>query len=245
MGALSGCQGTAERGRAVHAASKPATATGTTSDGSLEGLTAPEISRRMWATMNAARSMTLDFSGVLRAKPAQMRIAMSMDGKCAAAVRQSGWTMQIIRTDDGTSYIKGDAGYWTALGPKGKSIGQLAGGRWIKFPAVSVPGRRLAASCDLDGFLGRMKLDHSSSTKSGTGTIGRQPVVTIRQKDPEGTNTLSVAAKGKPYLLKIASDKGELTMAFGAFDQPVNVTAPPANQTVDLSLFGGDKGLDV
>ncbi|WP_277439983.1 hypothetical protein [Streptomyces sp. SPB162] len=188
--------------------------------------------------------MTLEFAGVLRAKPLQMKVAMTVKGTCASAVRQEGWMMQVIRVDDGTAYIKGDAGYWTAMGAKGKTIGELAGNRWIKFPSNSAPGRRLAGSCDLNTVLGRIKPNHAASTKGGAGTVNGRPVVIIRQKESSGTSTLSVAAKGKPYLLKIASADA-MTITFGAFDQPLHVTAPPANQTIDLSLFGGDSGLDV
>lgn len=249
VGALAGCQGTAERGRTVHAASKSANASPATSGDSLDGLTAPEISRRMWDTMNATSSMTVDFSAVVRAKPLRMRIAMSTDGTCAGAATQSGWTMQIIRTDDGTSYIKGDPAYWAAMGPKGRSIGQLAGGRWITFPSTSVPGKRLAASCDMNSFLAKMRPNHDSSTRKGRDTLDGQPVVTVRQKDSSGVSTLSVAAKGKPYLLKVASDgatRDAVSVSFTAFGAPVHVAAPPANQTIDISLFGGgsDLGLD-
>jgi hypothetical protein len=246
VAALSGCRGTTEPGRTVHAASKSANASPATSGGSLDGLTAPEVSRRMWDTMNSASSMIMDFSAVLRAKPVRMRIAMSNDGKCAGAASQSGWTMQIIRLDDGTAYIKGEPAYWAAMGPKGRSIGQLAGNRWITFPSSSVPGRRLAASCDMDSFLAKMKPNHDSSTNKGRGTLDGQPVVTIRQKDASGTSTLSVAAKGKPYLLKVASDDGTqdaVSVRFTDFGAPVHVAAPPANQTIDISAFGGGSDL--
>ncbi|MDJ0343199.1 hypothetical protein QMK19_13485 [Streptomyces sp. H10-C2] len=243
-GALSGCQGgTSDRGSGARWAVEPSsTATGG-ANGSLDGLTAPEISRRMWDAMNSTTSMTLNFSGVLRTKAMRMKIAMSTDGKCAAAVGQSGWTMQIIRTDDGTSYIKGDPGYWKAMGPKGKSVGELAGSRWIRFPATSVPGRRMSRSCDMKAFLGKMKPNHTSSTKGGPGAVDGQPVVTIRQKDAAGTSILSVAAKGTPYLVKLASARDGLNVTFGDFGEPVRVAAPPANQTIDLTLFGGDSGL--
>lgn len=244
VGALSGCQGTTERGRAVHAASKPVNATRAASDDSLDGLTAPQISRRMWDAMETTSSMTLEFAGVLRSKPLQMKVAMTTKGTCASAVRQEGWTMRVIRTDDGTAYIRGDAGYWTAMGARGTSIRELAGDRWIKFPSNSASGRRLAGSCDLNTVLDRIEPNHAASTKGGVGTVNGQPVVIIRQKESSGTSTLSVAAKGKPYLLRIASAEA-MTVTFGAFDQPLHVTAPPANQTIDLSLFGGDSGLDV
>lgn len=242
MGALSGCQGTADRGRAVHAASKPATATGTPSDGSLEGLTAPEISRRMSLAMNLVTSMTMEFSGVLQSKQVQVKIAATTDGVCAAAARLNGGTMQIIRTADRTAYIKGDARYWTSLSPKGKSFGALAANRWIRFPFTSAPGKRLSQSCEVANVLKTLQLAHESATKGAPATVDGKPVVTIKKKDRQGAVTYYVAAHGPSYLLKLTDQTGG-TMTFGSFGKPVNVEAPPANQTIDFSLLGGDSGL--
>lgn len=242
LGAVSGCQSTVDRGRAVHSAAKPSGTAGGTSNGSLDGLTAPQISRRMADAMEFVTSMTMEFSGAVGGKQAQLKIAASSDGTCAAAIRQNGGTMQVIRTADRTSYIKADAAYWKTQSSKGKSIGELAGNRWIKFPATSAPAKRMSRSCDLMTIVKAMGQEHDTATKGGPGIVDGQPVVTIRKKDGQGTSTFSVAARGPSYLLKVEDRTGS-AMTFGAFGKPVHVVAPPANQTVDISLFGGDSGL--
>ncbi|MCZ4120116.1 hypothetical protein [Streptomyces sp. H39-S7] len=242
VGALAGCQGTADRGRTVHAASKSANAAPAASDGSLDGLTAPEISRRLWDTMNGVNSMTMGMSGVLQGRQVQVKIAATRSGACAAAVRLNGGAMQVIRTADKVSYIKGDAAYWTSLGARGKTLGGLAADRWIRFPGTSAPGKRLSRSCDVANVVKTLQLEHDSATAGARATVDGKSVVTIKKKDRSGAITYYVAAQGPSYLLKLTDQTG-LTMTFGSFDKPVNVAAPPANRTIDISRLGGDDGL--
>lgn len=179
---------------------------------------------------------------VVRGKPAQVKIAATRSGACAAAARMNGGTTQIVRTADRTAYVKGDAAYWSAMGPKGKAFGALAADRWIKFAATSTPGKRLSKSCDVANVVGILRSEHETATKGAPGTIDGKPVVTIRKRDRTGTATYYVAAQGPAYLLKVTDPTGP-TMTFGSFDKPVNVTAPPANRTIDVSRLGGDSGL--
>lgn len=50
-----------------------------------------------------------------------------------------------------------------------------------------------------------------------------------------------MSAKGQPHLLKFTIEGGKepKSAVFTDFDKPVTVTAPPADQIVDLEKLGG------
>lgn len=71
-------------------------------------------------------------------------------------------------------------------------------------------------------------------TRTGTGTVGQTPVVVLRSAGLTGIATVSVAAEGPPYPVKIDFDSSgsqpSKTITLGAFGEKVQVSKPAPHE---------------
>ncbi|MFF8839488.1 hypothetical protein [Streptomyces sp. NPDC015130] len=140
---------------------------------------------------------------------------------------------------------------------------ELVKGRWLKIAPGQAGASDLSGVCDLEGLLASLDEDRAEPgalARGPDGEVDGTPVATLVKKDtgkettataegtaePESaepettepeTTTVSVSQEGKPYILKMDKTGGEEpgAMTLSEFDEPVDVTVPPADETVDLS----------
>ncbi|MFC7796698.1 hypothetical protein [Streptomyces cinereoruber] len=167
----------------------------------------------------------------------EMDIHVDAKGSCRALLtRGDGGRGEILRVD-GTVYGKGDEAFWGG-DEENRTIGKLLDGRWAKSPYKE--GSSFSGFCDLRNYLEDIEEDtvRTGLTRGEDTEVDGVPVATLTGKgDGGGTLTLHIAKDAdKPYLLRVVETGGKKPgeATFGDFDKPVSVTAPPADQAVDL-----------
>ncbi|GHH55852.1 hypothetical protein [Streptomyces candidus] len=143
------------------------------------------------------------------------------------------------------TYIKGNAAYWTATlkqqGGGAKAQKQVAAfkDKWVKLPAAEAKAAQ--TGCDKDALLAAMDNDKSERqgmTRGKDTQIQGKNTAVLQKKTAKGeTLTLYVATEGDPYILKLdeKGTKGTTTTSFSDYNNPVDVTAPPAGEVVDAA----------
>lgn len=124
----------------------------------------------------------------------------------------------------------------------------MARGKYLKIPTGTGRGPSMPVnSCDLDKFTRSMPgspgPDDVIKALPDTRRYGTDVIPLVEDKE-EGTTSVYVAAKGKPYALGVEVDEdGEtMKMRMSAYDRPVSAVAPPAAQTIDISEVGPGGG---
>ncbi|MFG2328880.1 hypothetical protein ACGFMM_04575 [Streptomyces sp. NPDC048604] len=211
------------------------------------GLSADEIAERAVDATTAAKSLRMTGRVSADGQPVNIDFSVNDRAECTGRLTVEGGVAE-VRQKDRVAYMKGDAKFWrasmTAQGLPPAQIEatlELLKGRWVKFAAGSPGSAELAGVCDLERLLADLEQDEAARTgmtRGKDGAVGKTPTATlVKRKSGDERSTVSVALKGKPYILRIARTGGEEpgTVRFSAFDKPVKVVTPPADETVDLS----------
>ncbi|MFH8723951.1 hypothetical protein [Streptomyces termitum] len=212
-----------------------------------EGLTAAQIADRAVIATRAADSLRM--TGRIVTDGQTLRVDFSVDsrGSCKGLIQVGGGTAELRRLD-GIVYMKGDSAFWrSSMASQGVPEAQIAPtvelvrGRWIKIAPGQAGSDDLSGVCDIGSLLTGLDRDRAARrglTRGPDDEIAGTPVATLVAHRPGAvTTTLSVAAEGTPYLLRIVRTGGSEpgSLALSDFGRPVKVTAPPADQTLDLS----------
>ncbi|MEV0537400.1 hypothetical protein [Kitasatospora sp. NPDC050463] len=112
------------------------------------------------------------------------------------------------------------------------------GGRWVRLP----PGRKLD---DVGGFCDLMTVpvvgtaDPAEQAISGGGlSVGGTRTVSFLVTGPDNPPFLGyIAAEGPPRPVRVESQAYDFQVDFSDYDVPVRVTAPAADQVVDLAAL--------
>ena len=134
-----------------------------------------------------------------------------------------------------TVWVKPDNAFWnTFAGSSAQQVIALLGGKYLKTSSSDSNMADLVKLCNVSELSSTFTTP-GTVTKGDVTTIGGQKALAL--KDSKG-GTLYVTDTSSPQILKVTnpskSDGGSLTFTYGA----VNVTAPPAGQTVDGSKYG-------
>ncbi|MFD4373512.1 hypothetical protein [Streptomyces sp. NPDC058486] len=200
--------------------------------------------------VDATRSAdSLRMTGRIVSDGQRLDVDFSVDdrGACQGRIGIDEGRAELRRLDEIT-YMKGDEAFWrTSMASQGVPENQIAPiielvkGRWLKIAPGQAGSGDLSEVCDLDSLLdglGEDKDDRQGLTRGPDREIDGTPVATLVTKKSDGvTTTVSVAQEGKPYIREVVRTGGDEPgrMTLSDYDRPVNVTAPPADQTVDLS----------
>ncbi|MEU9776212.1 MULTISPECIES: hypothetical protein [unclassified Streptomyces] len=253
--ALAGCSGGDARAGAAGGRKEPVAATGGATSGPFRGLTADRIADRALTTTRQAGALRM--KGGVRSEGEAVTVDLAMDDRdnCTGHLGVRGGRADLRRLSS-VLYIKGDAAFWrasmgeraqTAPGGGGETLVELMKDRWIRMPPGAVEGMR--GVCDLDETVAR--LDEDRRERPGM-TLGEEteidgvPAVALVRRTGYETTTAYVATEGRPYLLRVVKAGGDEpgTLTFSGFDRPVEVSAPPAGEIVDLEELGGADPFD-
>ncbi|MFJ5705889.1 MULTISPECIES: hypothetical protein [unclassified Streptomyces] len=209
------------------------------------GLSADAIADKAVEATKSATAFRMNGNGTDEGVAMKVDFAVDDKGNCKGSMESGkGGKAEIVGTG-GTSYMKGDDAFWkSSSGEEGSSdeeagaISTLLKGRWMKMPAGEEgPG----AFCDLKSITKDMDEDtpRKGMTREADADVDGTPAVVLKGKaDSKGeTSTLYVAKdSAKPYILRVVTTGGDEpgTVTLADYDKPVTVTAPPADQVVDM-----------
>ncbi|MER7538639.1 hypothetical protein ABTX77_28185 [Streptomyces sp. NPDC097704] len=212
-----------------------------------KGLTPDEIAERAVTATQSATSLRMTGRVASGGQPIGIDFAVNDSGECTGLIKIKDGTAELRRVGHVT-YMKGDEAFWRAsMASQGMSEPQitvtleLIKGRWLKIAPGQAGSEDLGSVCDLKSLLsdiGKNKEERSGLTRGPDGKVDGTPVATLVKKKPGGeTATVSVSEQGKPYILKMVKKGGDEpgSVVFSDYDKPVDVKAPPADETVDLS----------
>ena len=186
----------------------------------------PEISAAAHAAALNAKSVHVKGN----AGTTQIELSIGPNGTIGT-VGVDGGKVDLVRLGD-KSWIKADAAFWAKNGVPAASATKLNG----KY--VDVSGQ----SGQFDGFSSVSKFfattsQASKTTKGETTTVDGAKVITL--KDIDGS-LLFVALNGEPFPMRVSSagaSGGQID--FTDWNVPVTITAPTADQIVDVKTLGG------
>ncbi|MFC9706310.1 hypothetical protein ACFTWD_37105 [Streptomyces sp. NPDC056943] len=210
-------------------------------------LTPDEIADRAVTATQSATSLRMTGRVVADGEPLDIDFAVNDRQECTGVMKIGGGTAELRRVDDIT-YMKGDEAFWrVSMASQGMPEAQidatieLVKGRWLKIAPGQAGSGDLSGVCDLKGLLADLDEDEEERTglvRGPDGEVDDTPVATLVKKKTGGeTTTVSVSEEGKPYILKMVKTGGDEpgSMLLSDYDKPVDVTVPPADETVDLS----------
>ncbi|MFD0153305.1 hypothetical protein ACWGQ4_20055 [Streptomyces sp. NPDC055721] len=210
-------------------------------------LTPDEIADRAVTATQSATSLRMTGRVVADGEPLDIDFAVNDRQECTGVMKIGGGTAELRRIDDIT-YMKGDEAFWrVSMASQGMPEAQidatieLIKGRWLKIAPGQAGSGDLSGVCDLKGLLADLDEDEEERTglvRGPDGEVDDTPVATLVKKKTGGeTTTVSVSQEGKPYILKMVKAGGDEpgSMLLSDYDKPVDVTVPPADETVDLS----------
>jgi hypothetical protein len=179
---------------------------------------------------------SVEFTGSLTRDGATSELSLQADktGGCRGTIRTQGVTAEIIRTHDGSNFIKGDAAFWRATsGAQAKKLVRLVGEKWAKISS----GDQFAEFCDLDNLLEELNQNNddekSSATKGEEAEFGGESVIEIRNEADGSTTTALVLVEDPHFIVKLTSTgREDGQFEFSEFDVPFEVEAP--DDYVDL-----------
>ncbi|MFC0601364.1 hypothetical protein [Streptomyces palmae] len=226
-----GSDGSGDKPEKPEKADKTAAASGN----GLTELTGPQIADKALKASKAATSFHVTMDGTVDGSPFTSEISSSTSAGCVGDMGMDGGHVKIIKKGD-TTYAQYDAAFWKAQGKDGEDAAKLIGDRWTKTKASDPDTKDLTALCDGEQVLADAVPGAGNAEKGKTTTVDGKPAIILTEKDGDATYTLYVATEGKPYILKAVQKGGEDpgTMVFSDHDKPVKVTAPKAEDVLDL-----------
>ncbi|MFB7937184.1 hypothetical protein [Streptomyces sp. NPDC056049] len=231
---------------AATAAQDPARPAAAPTSDPFDGLTPAAIADRAVDATRSADSLRMTGEVVTEGQDLDVDFSVDDQGSCQGRIGVDDGRAELRRVD-GITYMKGDESFWrTSMTSQGVPENQIAPvielvkGRWLKIAPGQAGSGDLSEVCDLDTLLddlGRDEEDREGLTRGPDREVDGTPVATLVKKDGDETTTVSVAQEGEPYIREVVRTGGDEpgTMTLSAFDRPVKVTAPPADETVDLS----------
>ncbi|MEU8760341.1 hypothetical protein [Streptomyces sp. NPDC048659] len=225
----------------------PAAPAPTPSADPFRGLSADQIADRAVAATQSATSLRMTGRVSSGGQPLDVDFSVDDHDNCTGVVRIQGGAAE-LRRSAGITYMKGDERFWrasmTSQGmsePEISATIELLKGRWLKITPGQAGSGDLSGVCDLKSLLadlGNDKAERTGLSRGPDATVNGTPVATLVKRKAGGeTTTVSVSARGKPYILKTVKTGGQEAGAIvlSAYDKPVKVVIPPADETVDLS----------
>jgi hypothetical protein len=199
---------------------------------------ATAIRKAAIADMKTVDSLTLTGKLAQGASTVALDLSMNTDGDCTGNLALANGKADIISAD-GKSYLKGDAEFWAASAggkDQASAIMSVLGDKWAVFPTDK---SGFGEFCDLDNLLQGFE-DDKSSGKATVGKVSKvdgKETVEVSSKQDGQTTVALVATGDKHYILKLSAKDGDSpgSFTFSDFNKKIDVTAPGADEILDLS----------
>jgi len=162
-------------------------------------------------------------------RPVALDMGVLRSGALTGTITEGGVPLQLIGTS-GQVYVKATPAFLRELRASA-AVCTIMCGKYVQLSGTQ--------RSELTGSLGMASLIHSlisalpRFTRAGTTTVLGQPAIVLHGADG---STLDVAARGKPYPLRLIAPRGrEESVLFSHWDSVATPAAPPASQVINLS----------
>jgi hypothetical protein len=241
LGGAVACGSSAAGGAYAPATStaKPSTtgASASASGGALAGLSADEIARRATANLKQASSVHIAGWVADSGQHITMNLTLGTRGCTGTLAVKGEGSFRMLKIGK-KLWIKPDNKFWKyAAGSTASSaVMQIVGGKYIEPSGKDSSLKPIGAFCTLGQFAAFFKpAEISGMAKGTTIAISGQPALQI--KDTGDTGSAYVTIASQPEFLRI--DAGSSArLDFTRYNVPLNLTPPPASETLDGSKYG-------
>lgn len=203
-----------------------------TSNG-VDALSASKILAKARKASSAAKSVHIQGKMTEESKTFEIDVRVGGERGAAGHIIMNGQRVDMIRIEDSV-YMKGDDAFWRSGG--GDSAVVLLSGKYVKIGLNDKDFADLTLFTFPSAIFSDLVKPKGVVTKGRGARVNGVPAVTL----VDGTGgKLYVATEGKPYILRVASDKEAGSLDFLDYDKTVSVHAPPADRVVDLDELQG------
>ncbi len=213
------------------------TATATAQAGPLAGLTADQIAARATADLKTVASVHITGSGTDSGQTVGMNLTLGTRG-CKGTLSIKGEGSFALLKIGKKVWIKPDKQFWkyAAGSSPDPAVMQLVSGKYVEPSAKGSSGLgSLGEICNPSQFASIFGSKLAGLVKGATTTIAGQPALQI--KDTGDPDSAYVTISARPEFLRLdAGRSGKFD--FSRYDAPLNLTPPPASQTLDGAKYG-------
>lgn len=234
-GLVAGCGGSAEP---QTSAAEKSSASSASAEPAVETPDAPGLKKlieQVKASAGAATSARMVGTGLEAGKSMTFDLRGNRDGSNAEmTVTQDGQGTAVLRNVDGTTYVRGDAAYWSSAGAGAQA--SVIGDRWISMPASAEDGIPTLDSVFKEISALEVGLGDQLNIKVETVTLDGQPAYRLSERVATDNMVLWVSADGKANLLKFSdsSSSDPMEVTFSEWNAVPAFTAPPAEDILSL-----------
>jgi hypothetical protein len=201
----------------------------------LSGLSADQIASKALANLKTAS--TVHVAGPVSSSGQKFVLNMTLAhgrGCTGTMALQSKGSFRLLEIGK-QLWIKPDDKFWKSFGGSSNpAVLSLLSGKYLKTTSGG-SFASIGALCDPRQLAGAFRGSPSGLTKGATTTISGQQALKLEDQTHSASMYVSVTAR--PRILRIAGG-GAGQLSFTAYDSPVQLTAPPAKETLDGSKYG-------
>lgn len=195
--------------------------------GSASGRSAAVIITQMKAAVRAAPSMHMTGRLSDSGRPVGLNVSVLRDGDLAGQITQNSVPLSLIGAH-GKFYVEATRPFLREL--HASSVCSLMCGKWVQMSGPQAD--QLTGSLSMASLTRSLTSGLPAFRKTGMTTVGGQRAIEMQGADG---STLYVAARGKPYPLRVTSPGGSqgsvVFSQWGAVPEP---SAPPSGQLINL-----------
>jgi hypothetical protein len=153
-------------------------------------------------------------------------------GDCAATESLGGSAYLALVVLNPNAWARLEDGYWTGH-PSDPTAGQLKG-HYVQVSKSNQHYRDVMTVCHLDNLLQPLLAGGSGAFTKGepTSVDGHRAVWLTRPTKDGGTTNVLISLEDEPYIRQVKS--GTMSLTLSAFNAPVTINQPPADQVVQL-----------
>ena len=157
------------------------------------------------------------------------------DAGTVGAVTLNGQSVELVALGQDV-FFRAAKDTWTELTGDERAA-ELIGDRWVKLPSQAPGFEAVMTLASFNRFVEEALSPDSTLTKTDIKTVRGLKVVGVVEEAHPDRGALYVATEGEPYPVQVQGDTGQGALDFVAWNEPVDVQAPPSDQVVDLSQF--------
>lgn len=196
----------------------------------IEEGSADEILTKARAAAKAASSFRM--AGEVREQGDTVALDLQFlrDKGVTGKVTVQGMTFEVLVVDK-TAYLKADRATWEKAGA-GQGA-QILVGKYIKLSSNTSGFGEIMEVADPQKLLDQALTPEGTVVKTDVKEVNGVSAIGLADQDSKD-GTLYVATEGEPYPIRVESATGQGSVDFSAWNDPVELTAPPADQVISF-----------
>ena len=208
-------------------------ATSGSSGNALAGLTAKQILTKAVADLNASSSVHLAGSEQDSGQTYTMNLTLGSSGCTGTVGMGTQGTLRLLRIGS-TLWINGDSKFWKSTLASSPGYLHAVEGKYVRLSPNGPATSSFSAFCYLSQLAGQFSSTENRVTKGQTTTILGQPALQLQDTQQSGMAYVTLSAD--PEFLRTGDSSGYVD--FTNYNAPLNLSPPPAHQTVTGSKYG-------